>query len=165
MKHLLVLVTVAVFVSCTAPPPPPTTPAEPEVVDISAIKKQFQAMDDIYAKAQASGDAEGVAAYYSDDAYNLPDGAPTVKGKAAIIKRLKEEMAANTESATTTFSVQEAWAEGDLAVYIGHSTTTMADGSKETGKYVSIMRRGDDGNYLCIRDIWNSDTDDDDDGE
>ena len=122
-------------------------------------------MDDIYAKAQASGDAEGVAAYYSDDAYNLPDGAPTVKGKAAIIKRLKEEMAANTESATTTFSVQEAWAEGDLAVYIGHSTTTMADGSKETGKYVSIMRRGDDGNYLCIRDIWNSDTDDDDDGE
>ena len=119
-------------------------------------------MDDAYAKAQNNKDAEGVLAYYTDDAHNLPEDAPTIKGKAAMLERIKQEMAADTTGGTIAFEAQEVFADGDLAVYIGYSTYTGADGKKQMGKYMSIMQKQADGKYLCIRDIWNNDSDEDD---
>ena len=157
MRHLLIALTLVAFAACTAPPP-----AEPDPIDLDALKKEFQAMDDAYAKAQNNKDAEGVLAYYTDDAHNLPEDAPTIKGKAAMLERIKQEMAADTTGGTIAFEAQEVFADGDLAVYIGYSTYTGADGKKQMGKYMSIMQKQADGKYLCIRDIWNNDSDEDD---
>ncbi len=153
MRHLMIALIVTAFAACTAPP------AEPDPIDLDALKKEFQAMDDAYAEAQNSKNVDGVLAYYTDDAHNLPEDAPTVVGRDAMAQRIKADMAADTTGGTITFEAQEVFADGDLAVYIGHSTYTASDGSKQMGKYMSIMQKGADGKYLCVRDIWNSDAD------
>lgn len=162
MRLLIIAITVATFAACTAPPPPPEAEAP---IDLSALKTQFQAMDDAYAEAQIRKDAEGVLAYYTDDAHNLPDGSPTVKGKAAMLKRIKTDMASDTLPGSISFETLEVFADGDLAVYIGKSTSTTPEGETETGKFMSVMQKQADGTYLCVRDIWNSDSDDDDKSE
>ena len=125
--------------------------------DLEAIKATLQDMENAYAAAQDANDAEAVVAYYADDAHNLPNDAPTTKGKAAILKRVKDQMASDTSNTKTTFEVVEVMASGDLAIEIGKSTTKAADGSVvTTGKYMSVFEKRD-GKYVCIRDIWNDD--------
>ncbi len=141
-----------------------TSPSEaPAPLDMDQIKADLQAMEDAYAVAQNAKDAEGVVAYYAEDAVNLPDGEPPIVGKAAILERIKAEMN-DTSSATIAFEVVNVWAAGDIAVEVGKSTVTTADGSTHTGKYVSIFEKRD-GKYICVRDIWNEDTKDDDDDD
>ena len=130
---------------------------EEEKPDIAALTSTFQAMEDAYAKAQNAKDAEGVVAYYAEDAHNMPNNQPVVKGKAAILNRIKKDMATDTSNTMTTFEVVEVFAAGDLAVEIGKSTTKDAAGSVvSSGKYMSLFEKRD-GKYVCIRDIWNND--------
>jgi uncharacterized protein (TIGR02246 family) len=130
---------------------------EEEKPDIAALTKTFQEMEDAYARAQSAKDAEGVMAYYADDARNMPNSQPVVSGKAAILNRIKKDMATDTSNNVTTFEVLEVFAAGDLAVEIGKSTTKAPDGEVVmTGKYMSLFEKRD-GKYVCIRDIWNND--------
>ena len=155
MKFNSSLLTIGVFslfiFSCTAPavePPPP--------LDMVQIKADFQAMEDAYAVAENAKDANAVMAYYADDAVNLPNNQLPAVGKAAILERIKADMAKDTTAGTIIFEVQDVWAEGDLAVEVGKSTTTDEDGKVTTGKYISVFEKRD-GKYVCIRDIWNND--------
>ncbi len=130
---------------------------EEEKLDLTAIKAALQEMENAYSVAQDAKDADGVVVYYADDAQNLPNNAPITKGKAAILARVKSEMAKDTSNTKTSFEVVEVMAAGDLAVEIGKSTTKAADGSVVmTGKYISVFEKRD-GKYVCVRDIWNND--------
>ena len=130
---------------------------EEEKPDIAELTRTFQAMEDAYAKAQSAKDAGGVVVYYAEDAQNLPNNQPVVKGKAAILERIKKDMATDSSNNVTTFEVMEVFAAGDLAVEIGKSTTRNADGDVvNSGKYMSLFEKRD-GKYVCIRDIWNND--------
>ncbi len=156
MASLLLLCTF----SCTAP-----IVEETPAIDLDQVKAELQAMEDAYAAAENANDADAVVHYYADDAVNLPNNQPPAVGKAAILERIKADLAADTSSSTMVFEVQNVWAAGDLAVEVGSSTSTDAAGNVTTGKYISVFEKRD-GKYVCVRDIWNNDApDDDDDGD
>jgi ketosteroid isomerase-like protein len=133
--------------------------AEKESVNLDEAKAEIQALEDAYAVAQNAKDAEAVVAYYSDDAVNMPDGKPIIVGKDNILASIKKDMESDTSSVTYTasFKVEEIYAAGELLVEAGSSTHTGSDGKKTTGKYMCVFEKRD-GKYICVRDIWNSDS-------
>ncbi|HLF64845.1 MAG TPA: DUF4440 domain-containing protein [Saprospiraceae bacterium] len=134
-------------------------------VDLDAARAEIQALEDAYAKASNEKNVDGILAYYSDDAQRLPDGAPTVKGKAGLRKQIQDDMASDTTGSTVRFEVVDVFADGNLLVEVGASIVTAKDGKeKSRGKYVAVYEKRD-GKYLCVRDIWNEDADDDDDDD
>ncbi len=141
----------------------PPAAAPEEKVDLEAARTEIQAMEDAYAKASNAKNVDGILAYYADDAQRLPDGGPIVKGKDALRKQITDEMASDTSGATIKFQVLDVFADGDLLVEVGASVVTGKDGNERSrGKYVAVYEKRD-GKYVCVRDIWNEDADDDDD--
>ena len=53
-------------------------------IDMDAVKKEIQAMEDAYAAAEKAKDADKVIAYYSDDAIGYGRNRPPEVGKTAI---------------------------------------------------------------------------------
>lgn len=129
-------------------------PAEaPKAMDMDKLKADIQAMEDAYAAAEKAKDADGVAAYYADDAvsYNRNDEPTT--GKAAIRDRIAKRIAKDSSGTTNVYKVVDLWAEGNLAVEIG-SWTEMDSTGAESGKghYMSVFEKRND-KYVCIRDM------------
>ena len=156
MKNLLMFCLAFVtlgFVACTAEV---VNDDAEETVDLDAIRTEIQTLEDAYAKAQMAKDADGVVAYYSDDAVSLPSEEPALVGKTAILAHTKTEMAEDTVGGTVKYTVVDVFASGNLAVEVGKGVTTRPDGSKTTGKYVSVFEKRD-GKWVCIRDIYNND--------
>jgi len=139
------------FTACQAPE------AEKAALDMEAIKAEIQAMEDAYAEASNTKNAEAQVAYYADDAQSMAPDKPTIVGKEAILAYTKEEMAKDTSNdSKIRFEVVDLFAEGDLLVEVGKSIVTKSDGTESTGKYVSIFEKRD-GKYICVRDIYNND--------
>jgi len=166
MKHLLMLLMAFCAISFTACEMPDEHEHEhaEETIDMDALRAELQGMEDAYAKAQSAKDADGVVAYYADDAHSLPPNAPALVGKAAILADTKADMAEDDSGGTTRFEVVDVFAQGNLAVEVGKSITTNADGSESTGKYISVFEKRD-GKWLCIRDIYSEDAEEKDDAE
>lgn len=127
-----------------------------DAMDMTALRAELQSMEDAYAKAQIARDADGVVKYYADDAVSHAPNKPAARGKAAILALTKEQMAADTTSTSIQFEVVDVFAQGNLAVEVGKSTTTHQDGSKTTGKYISVFEKRN-GKWLCIRDSYSDD--------
>ena len=58
----------------------------------------------------------------------------------------------------------DVFADGDLAVEAGHTTITKGGKSEVVGKYVSVFEKRN-GEWVCIRDSYNNNSEDDDEGE
>ncbi len=129
---------------------------EHDAIDMTALRAELQSMEDAYAKAQIARDADGVVKYYADDAVSHAPNKPAAKGKAAILALTKEQMAADTTGTSIQFEVVDVFAQGNLAVEVGKSTTTHKDGSKTTGKYISVFEKRN-GKWVCIRDSYSDD--------
>lgn len=150
-NKLLIICLLGFLSACQAPV------AEEPALDMQAIKAEIQAMEDAYAEASNTKNAEAQVAYYADDAQSLAPNRPTIVGKAAILAYTKEEMAEDTSNdSTIRFEVVDLFADGDLLVEVGKSITTKNDGTETTGKYMSVFEKIN-GKYICIRDIYNSD--------
>jgi uncharacterized protein (TIGR02246 family) len=154
MKNLSLITCVSLMlllaISCTSPP------AE-QTVDMESVKSEITAMETAYAKASNAKDADGVLAYYADDAQSMAPNKPTLVGKDAIKANLLEEMASDTLNTTISFAVTDLWTAGNIAIETGTSTTTNEAGEVvRTGKYMSVFEKRD-GKYVCIRDIFNTD--------
>jgi uncharacterized protein (TIGR02246 family) len=156
MKNLLFLLIALSGLSFSACETEEANEHEHDAVDLVALRAELQGMEDAYAKAQIAGDAEGVVKYYADDAVSLAPNKPAAKGKAAILALTKEQIAADTTGSKIQFEVVDVFAQGNLAVEVGKSTTTHKDGSKTTGKYISVFEKRD-GKWLCIRDSYSED--------
>lgn len=126
--------------------------------DMEAIKAEIQAMEDAYAVAYSAGDANAVVAYYADDAVSMLDGEPSAVGKAAILASIQKNIDERKGTRTSSYEVVDLYAEGDLLVETGKSTTKDSTGAViNTGKYMSVFKKVD-GKYVCIRDISNGDS-------
>lgn len=137
------------WTACTTAP----APAEAPPVDTAAIQAEIQAMEDAYAAASVAKDADGVVAYYADDAISyMHDMAPLV-GKEAIRTRMIERMAKDTLNTTPTFKVLELFVGNDHITEIGSWSDADANGTvTDHGTYVSIFKKNGD-KWQCVRDI------------
>ncbi len=126
-----------------------------EALNMDSVRAEISAMEAEYQRASAAKDIEAVLAYYAEDAQSFPPMKPALVGKEAI----RAHMIANQDTTSTnteTFTLEELWAEGNLAVERGTYESKNAAGEVVSrGRYFSVFEKRD-GKYLCIRDIWNS---------
>jgi len=122
-------------------------------VDMDAVKKDIQAMEDAYATAEKAKDADKVVAYYSDDAVSYSRNRMPEIGKAAIKESLAKRLAADTSGNTNVYKVVDLFGEGNMLVEIG-SWTEMSPAGAEVNKghYMSYFQKRD-GKYVCVRDM------------
>jgi uncharacterized protein (TIGR02246 family) len=132
-------------------------PAEAAKPDMAAVKAEIQALENQWADAINKKDLAGLMAMYADDAVSMPDGAPTLTGKAAIQERQTKQFADAKGNITISFQTLDVFGDGDIVTEYGSSTEKDDKGNVvETGKYVATFKKTD-GKYLCIREIYNSD--------
>jgi ketosteroid isomerase-like protein len=138
-------------VACSQPPA--EAPAEAPAIDMEALKTEIQAMEDAYAAAEKAKNADGVVAYYSDDAVSYSRNEEPTSGKTAIRDRIADRLAKDTMNVTNVYKVIDLFAEGNMAVEIGSWSEQDSTG-KETNKgyYMSYFEKRD-GKYVCVRDM------------
>lgn len=153
-------------VACSPAPEQTAMPeeiAEPVAVepDMTAIKAEIQALENAWAAADNAGDVPGLLAFYSDDAVSMGGGMPMAVGKAAIQKDIEASMASKAAGVTVEYEVLDVFGDENEVTEVGKITRKDASGKViYTGKYMAIWEKRD-GKYVCIRDIGNSDTEED----
>lgn len=132
----------------------PAAPAGLSDADRAAMK----ALDaDFTNKAMASDYTALVNSYYTDDAVLMAPNAPAATGHAAI------EAVLRSFPPISSFTTQsdDMVGVGDLAYSRGNYAMTMTPPGgaviNDTGKFLAIFRKQQDGSWKVSRDIFNSD--------
>jgi uncharacterized protein (TIGR02246 family) len=117
-----------------------------------------RAVSDAFNQGARSGDRAAVAALYTEDAIIMPANQPLIKGREAI--QAWHEASPAIEDFNLT--IEDVFGRGDIAVVRGtYSMTIALEGAPEpiedTGKYIEIRRKQEDGSWLIAIDIFNSD--------
>jgi uncharacterized protein (TIGR02246 family) len=119
-------------------------------------KAAIQKLEDQWAAAFNKGDAAAVAAFYSDDAYVLPAGAPMVHGHADIQAFWDQAMQQLGDVKCTAVDVMPIGRTG--AREIGTCTFKTKGASPQDGmlKYAVVWRKVNS-QWMLNTDIWNMD--------
>ena len=155
------LLVVSILGGCSPPaPPPPAEPPDTRAADEAAIRAAAKE----WAAAGQAKDAEKFAAFYTEDATLMLEGAPDFKGKAAIREALAGMMQdSNFALSFETTAVQVA-RSGDIAYEQGtYSLTTTDPKTKakkpatQKGNYVVVWKKQADGQWKAAVDAPVSD--------
>jgi uncharacterized protein (TIGR02246 family) len=147
--YILLAVCLIVCTACQQTPQP-----QP---DMAQIKSDIQAIENDWATALNTKDAEALMALYTDNAVSMPAGASPQSGKAAIRQNLQQDLANRPAGMTYSFETVDVFGNADRVTEVGTSTYKDADGKViGTGKYMCIWEKRD-GKYLCSREIFNDD--------
>ncbi len=118
------------------------------------VRPAIEAANRQFMHAFNQGDADSIAALYTEDGQILPPNADTSSGRPAI--QIAWQVVMDTgirEVALETVEVEE---QGDTAYEVGRYTFLIAgDQMIDTGKYLIIWKAGE-GQWQRHRDIWNS---------
>jgi uncharacterized protein (TIGR02246 family) len=147
----LAFVAVIVGAGCTTA----TTPAQ----DVAADKAKMEADATSWFTFLDKGDAEGMASLYAEDALLMPPGVAAMTGRAAIRNFLAGEVAGMKSAglAIKNGTVTGADVSGDTGWITGNYTVVDGSGAVvDSGNYMSVHKRTN-GQWLYIRDTWNSD--------
>ena len=152
MRRLALAVLSLAFLAACQPGVAPLTHE-----DIAALN----ALRAAYIEGAVAGDADYVAAVFSEDALWWGADAPAIEGRAAI--RALHEPAPGRTVQDFTITSLGLDGYGDLAFDRGTWSETYVDEGVDepvtvVGKYVVIARKQDDGTWLWTLDIWNTDT-------
>ena len=152
MNRSLLLTLLAVGLAACQSPSDAPAPAEPvqtvsDAADPAAVRTEIEALTARYQTAARAGDADAIAALYTDDAVLHPSGKPAVRGRAAVDAHMAASHAEPTELTFTTVDVVASEA-GDLAYEVG--TAVWPDGP---GKYLTVYRRTQAG-WRIVADTW-----------
>jgi len=128
----------------------------PTTTDTAADEAALRAADQTFMRAYWTGDLESVVALYAEDAVLLPANAPAAKGRDAIRKFFKTDMAGLKPGESDMIVESAQGVSGNLGWSSGRTKGTTADGTTSTGKFLSVSRKVD-GKWLYMRDPWNSD--------
>lgn len=119
----------------------------------------LEAADQSWEKAYNAGNVDAVASLYDEHAVLFPPGAPVANGRAAIRAFFAKDIAESSK-AGVTFKLGPKPAggvSGDMGWQSGtYVVKDKAGKVVDTGKYLSVsVKKG--GNWLYVRDTWNSD--------
>lgn len=123
-------------------------------------RDQIEAIEERIMAGFAAGDADAIAAQYTEDALLLPQDSPPIEGRAAIAENYRSALAEFAMRLRTR--VEEVEVAGDWAWLRGrfeHTSTHKADGTvtEYRGKYLAIARRDPDGVWRFHRDAFSLD--------
>ena len=123
----------------------------------AALAKEgpLDGMSQSFEDAMRKGDIAAVQAMYAEDGVILPPNHARVQGREGIAAYFKEMTDAGLSLKLTPM---DSWMDGALAVRSG-SYIVLDKEQKEIdhGKWMEVWRKGADGKWLLVRDMWNSD--------
>ena len=129
------------------------TTEKEEIIDMTKVKAEIQAMEDAYAAGEKAKDADAVALYYSEDAISYSRNQEPLSGRSAIRDNIAKDIAKDSTNNYNVYKVVDLFAEGNTAVEIGSWTEFDASGNKmANGNYMSYFQKRD-GKYICVRDM------------
>jgi uncharacterized protein (TIGR02246 family) len=109
-------------------------------------------------KAFQDGNAELIAASYTEDAEWFAPEAPVIKGRAAIGRAWKEAGASGGPGSRLRIDVAEVDQDENRANEVGRFTISAPDGGVRTaGTYMAIWARQSDGTWKARREMFNWD--------
>ena len=125
----------------------------------SDARSEILRLDAEWSQAAQGRDVDRIVSYWSDDAIVLPPGSPAIVGKAAIREYVSKSMEIpgfGISWKTTAVSLSESL---DVAYATGTNRVTFTGPDRKqvvvNGKAVTVWRRGPDGAWKCVLDIWN----------
>ncbi|WP_373493890.1 DUF4440 domain-containing protein [Aquiflexum sp.] len=166
--HIAIACIALSLLNVTCSPAPEET-AAPEVMvtpvvakpDMTKIKTEIQSLETAWAAADNAGDVSALLAFYSDDAVSMGSGSPMAVGKAAIQKEIEAGMTSRPAGVTHKYETLDVFGDENTVTEVGKFTRTDASGKEiSTGKYMAIWEKRN-GKYICVRDIFNSDSKED----
>lgn len=119
-------------------------------VDPSVITARSELWED----ALNAKDIDALVALYTSDARVLPPNQEMASGSAAVRAAFGGMIDADLGGELTSV---EAMVSGNMAYNVGTYTLTAGSELVDSGKYMEIWHRGDDGQWYMANDIWNSD--------
>jgi len=145
MKRIIrcvVLGTGLAAVALAQTPPPDATPLS----TVTLPPELARVLTD-YEKAWRAHDAAALVALFAEDGFVLANGAPPVRGRAAIAKAYAN---AGGDLVLHAFAFA---AEGPLGYVVGGFSRR--EGQPDVGKFTLTLRRGGDGKWLIVSDMDN----------
>lgn len=115
------------------------------------IHSEIDAGNQAFAAAVIAGDAETVAAGYTDDAYVLAPGTATVRGREDIRAFWQGMIESGVKN--VQIDTGEVASSGDLAYATGTLAVTGADDTTGHARYVLVFKRVS-GEWRLHLDIW-----------
>lgn len=163
MRNMLSL-GAAALVGLSACQKPPETAAQAQTrmeQEAAALRTQVQTLAGAWERWTAAGQADSIAAIFTDQGYELPPNAPPVHGRDAI-KAFQTQLAAMGQ-ATIHLSVDEVMANGPVGVARGAYDFSLvpanapagAAAAADTGKWLGTLRQSD-GLWQFTSMMWNS---------
>jgi uncharacterized protein (TIGR02246 family) len=125
------------------------------------VQAGIQQVADAYVKANLAGDANAVAALYTDDAVEMPPNQPMIKGRAAIQQYYEKLFGGGVKMTAFTLTHLETRGTGDSGYDVGTYQQNMSQPSpappaSDSGKYIVILRQSG-GAWKVAYAIYNSD--------
>lgn len=144
------LIAVLIF-SCTAPTE--KQPSVPTQDELSQMNKDF-------AKALNAKDSKAVAELYHEDASLLPPNEPIVTGRDNIRNYWQGGIDAGVFDVSVTTLATGGL--GDVGYEVGTFRLSFPDSAgkviTETGKFLEILKRGEDGIWKSSYGMWSADS-------
>ena len=124
-----------------------------------AKAKELIALDADWSKAATARNLDRLVSFYADDAIAYPPNMPAASGKATIAKVWGEAL--KMPGYSLSWKTSAASVDGSLGFTAGtyQESTKGADGKTTVGhgKYLCVWRKGADGKWKAIHDMWNAD--------
>ncbi len=138
-------------VACSPQGGPSQAEIEADIAAVNAVREQ---------EVAAFSSAEPNMGYLAADAVLMPPNEPAVSGTEAIDAWVRDFLAQFT--ATVAYTSSEITVSGDWAIehYAGTLTLTPVGGGdpmEEVLKGIHVYRRGADGSWKMVYDVWNGD--------
>lgn len=123
-----------------------------------SVKQAIQADEAKWNQQLKAKDTEGLAGHYADDAYFVPPGAPAADGSTAIRQFYANGLTDPAIAVTIASDKVDVAASGDMAYARGHFTENYTDKKSakvmtQTGKYLTIYKKQDDGSWKIVEDV------------
>lgn len=119
------------------------------------MQKILEDFDDAYNEAFNRGDAEGCAAFFTEDVILMTPDQPMSRGKKAFEEIYNSRMA-KSSGGTHSNELVEYGVEGDLAYQVG-TFAIAGTNPPEQGKFVNVLKRQADDTWKVAVSIFNSD--------
>jgi uncharacterized protein (TIGR02246 family) len=145
------------LVACAGEPPAPVEPPDTRAVEQAAI----QAAVEEWSAAAEAKDAETFASFYGEDAVLMMEGAPDIRGRAALGEGITGMM--QDPNFALSFAADDIVVarSGDLAYETGTYTMTTSgpegDPVTQKGHYVDVWKKNADGEWKVAVDAPVSD--------
>ena len=137
-----------------SPENPSTAPATSRAADEQAIKAASQA----FANAFNSGNVQGVAALFTEEAEYVDEGSAPIHGRAALAKAYQEFFGKRKELKAESKTEAIRFLGSDTAIEEGTFTVTAKDSSPESSRFSTLHVRQNGKWLIALMKEWNIET-------